>query len=97
MLLTLVLQSSSAAMALTLLMTHEGWLPYDLPHDLVAAFRATLEETRQASLLLHVVDYVPTVLPVELPAFDKIELKMTGSAPRSCAPGCSCALRTSST
>lgn len=27
-----------------------------LPHDLVAAFRATLEETRQASLLLHVVD-----------------------------------------
>lgn len=28
----------------------------DLPHDLVAAFRATLEETRQADLLLHVVD-----------------------------------------
>lgn len=28
----------------------------NLPHDLVAAFRATLEETRQASLLLHVVD-----------------------------------------
>jgi GTP-binding protein HflX len=27
-----------------------------LPHDLVAAFRATLEETRQASLILHVVD-----------------------------------------
>jgi len=27
-----------------------------LPHDLVAAFRATLDETRQASLLLHVVD-----------------------------------------
>ena len=27
-----------------------------LPHDLVAAFRATLEETRQANLLLHVVD-----------------------------------------
>lgn len=27
-----------------------------LPHDLVAAFRATLEETRQARLLLHVVD-----------------------------------------
>ncbi len=27
-----------------------------LPHDLVAAFRATLEETRQATLLLHVVD-----------------------------------------
>ncbi len=28
----------------------------DLPHDLVAAFRATLEETREALLLLHVVD-----------------------------------------
>ncbi len=28
----------------------------DLPHDLVAAFRATLEETREANLLLHVVD-----------------------------------------
>ncbi len=28
----------------------------DLPHDLVAAFRATLEETREASLLLHVID-----------------------------------------
>ncbi|HEY1077596.1 MAG TPA: ribosome rescue GTPase HflX [Fontimonas sp.] len=28
----------------------------DLPHDLVAAFRATLEEARDASLLLHVVD-----------------------------------------
>lgn len=28
----------------------------DLPHDLVAAFRATLEESRDASLLLHVVD-----------------------------------------
>ncbi len=27
-----------------------------LPHDLVAAFRATLDETRQATLLLHVVD-----------------------------------------
>jgi GTP-binding protein HflX len=28
----------------------------DLPHDLVAAFRSTLEETRQADCLLHVVD-----------------------------------------
>ncbi|PHQ78648.1 MAG: GTPase HflX [Coxiella sp. (in: Bacteria)] len=28
----------------------------ELPHDLVAAFRATLEETRQAELLLHIVD-----------------------------------------
>lgn len=28
----------------------------DLPHDLVAAFRSTLEETREATLLLHVID-----------------------------------------
>ncbi|MBK1700453.1 ribosome rescue GTPase HflX [Thiococcus pfennigii] len=28
----------------------------DLPHELVAAFRATLEETRSADLLLHVID-----------------------------------------
>jgi len=28
----------------------------DLPHDLIAAFRATLEESREASLLLHVID-----------------------------------------
>ncbi len=28
----------------------------DLPHELVAAFRSTLEETREASLLLHVID-----------------------------------------
>ncbi len=28
----------------------------DLPHDLVAAFRSTLEETRQANILLHIVD-----------------------------------------
>ncbi|EKD77509.1 MAG: hypothetical protein ACD_42C00314G0002 [uncultured bacterium] len=28
----------------------------DLPHELIAAFKATLEETRQADLLLHVID-----------------------------------------
>lgn len=28
----------------------------DLPHELVAAFRSTLQETKEASLLLHVVD-----------------------------------------
>ncbi len=28
----------------------------DLPHDLVVAFRSTLEQTRQADLLLHVID-----------------------------------------
>lgn len=29
----------------------------DLPHDLVAAFRSTLQETEEATLLLHVIDY----------------------------------------
>jgi GTP-binding protein HflX len=28
----------------------------DLPHDLVAAFKSTLEETRRANVLLHIVD-----------------------------------------
>lgn len=28
-----------------------------LPHDIVAAFRATLEEVREANLILHVIDY----------------------------------------
>ncbi|WP_367275620.1 ribosome rescue GTPase HflX [uncultured Nevskia sp.] len=28
----------------------------DLPHDLIAAFRATLEESREAELLVHVID-----------------------------------------
>lgn len=28
----------------------------DLPHELIAAFRATLEETREADVLLHVID-----------------------------------------
>lgn len=29
----------------------------ELPHDLVAAFRSTLQETEEATLLLHVIDY----------------------------------------
>ena len=28
----------------------------DLPHELVEAFKSTLEETRQANVLLHIVD-----------------------------------------
>ncbi len=33
--LTMVVQSSSAAMALTLLMTHEGWIPFDMAAAMV--------------------------------------------------------------
>ncbi len=38
----------------------------DLPHTLVAAFRATLEETVQADLLLHVVDASSPVQAVQI-------------------------------
>ena len=39
----------------TLLIDTVGFVR-DLPHELVAAFRATLTETREAALLLHVID-----------------------------------------
>jgi GTP-binding protein HflX len=39
----------------TLLVDTVGFVR-DLPHELVAAFRATLTETREAALLLHVID-----------------------------------------
>jgi GTPase len=38
------------------LMTDTVGFVADLPHELVAAFKSTLEETRQADLLLHVID-----------------------------------------
>ncbi|MBL8385542.1 MAG: GTPase HflX [Burkholderiales bacterium] len=41
----------------------------DLPHTLVAAFRATLEETVQADLLLHVVD---SASPARLAQIDQV-------------------------
>lgn len=33
-----------------------GFTGIGIPHDLVAAFKATLQETRQATLLLHIID-----------------------------------------
>src|SRR5262249_33587735 len=39
-----------------LLLGHTRGFTRDLPHPLVASFKATLEEARQARLLLHVVD-----------------------------------------
>ena len=44
----------------------------DLPHDLVAAFRATLEETVQADLLLHVVDAASPVRDAQAQEVDKV-------------------------
>lgn len=43
-----------------------------LPHDLVAAFKATLQETRQASLLLHVVDAADARIEENIAAVDTV-------------------------
>ncbi len=43
----------------------------DLPHTLVASFRATLEETIQADLLLHVVD---ASSPVQIAQIAEVDL-----------------------
>jgi len=44
----------------------------DLPHTLVAAFRATLEETIQADLLLHVVDSSNPMRDVQIDEVNKV-------------------------
>jgi GTP-binding protein HflX len=44
----------------------------DLPHGLVASFRATLEETIQADLLLHVVDASSGVREAQIVAVNKV-------------------------
>ncbi|HXZ50706.1 MAG TPA: GTPase HflX [Burkholderiales bacterium] len=44
----------------------------DLPHSLVAAFRATLEETVQADLLLHVIDAASPVRAQQVEEVDKV-------------------------
>ncbi|HTY99657.1 MAG TPA: GTPase HflX [Rhodocyclaceae bacterium] len=44
----------------------------DLPHSLVAAFHATLEETAQADLLLHVVDSASADREQQMAAVDKV-------------------------
>jgi GTP-binding protein HflX len=44
----------------------------DLPHGLVAAFRATLEETVHADLLLHVVDAASPARAAQAEEVDKV-------------------------
>jgi GTPase len=44
----------------------------DLPHDLVASFKATLEEARQARLLLHVVDASSPVAEEQITAVNAV-------------------------
>jgi GTP-binding protein HflX len=55
----------------------------DLPHGLVAAFRATLEETVHADLLLHVVDASSAVRDEQAAAVDEVLAEIpAGEAPR---------------
>jgi GTP-binding protein HflX len=55
----------------------------DLPHGLVAAFRATLEETVHADLLLHVVDASSAVRDQQAAAVDQVLAEIpAGEAPR---------------
>src|SRR5688572_13299768 len=55
----------------------------DLPHGLVAAFRATLEETVHAELLLHVVDASSTVRDEQAVAVDQVLIEIpAGQAPQ---------------
>jgi GTPase len=55
----------------------------ELPHDLVAAFRATLEETVHADLLLHVVDASSPVRDDQAQAVDEVLAEIpAGQAPR---------------
>jgi len=44
----------------------------DLPHHLVASFKATLEETRQARLLLHVIDASNPVAETQIQAVNQV-------------------------
>ena len=43
-----------------------------LPHDLVAAFKATLQETRQATLLMHVIDAADVRLDENIAAVETV-------------------------
>ncbi|MGQ0618470.1 MAG: ribosome rescue GTPase HflX [Panacagrimonas sp.] len=55
----------------------------DLPHDLIAAFRATLEESRDADLLLHVVDAADPERMVRIDQVDEVLTEIgAGAVPR---------------
>ena len=51
----------------------------DLPHELVAAFHATLEATSQADLLLHVVDAASPIRDEQMAEVDKVLDEIGGS------------------
>ena len=54
----------------------------DLPHELVAAFRATLEATSQADLLLHVVDSASSARDDQVAEVDKVLAEIGASEVR---------------
>jgi GTP-binding protein HflX len=58
----------------------------DLPHGLVAAFRATLEETVHADLLLHVVDASSVVRDEQARAVDQVLAEILGTGDEMRAP-----------
>ena len=47
-----------------------------LPHGLIASFRATLEEARNANLLLHIVDASGAVVDAEMRAVEEVLLEL---------------------
>jgi len=54
-----------------------------LPHDLVASFRSTLEEAREASLLLHVVDAADAAFPAQIQVTESVLAEIdSADAPR---------------
>jgi GTP-binding protein HflX len=54
-----------------------------LPHDLVASFRSTLEEAREATLLLHVVDAADPAFPAQIEVTAQVLLEIdSADAPR---------------
>ncbi|GHU34784.1 GTPase HflX [Betaproteobacteria bacterium] len=54
----------------------------DLPHELVAAFHATLEATSQADLLLHVVDSVSPIREEQMQEVEKVLAEIGASEVR---------------
>jgi GTP-binding protein HflX len=58
----------------------------DLPHGLVAAFRATLEETVHADLLLHVVDAASAAREEQMQAVDEVLAEIPAEGVENEAP-----------
>jgi GTPase len=54
----------------------------DLPHELVAAFRSTLNETRDAALLLHVVDIADPLCDERIGDVNKVLEEIGADAPQ---------------